>query len=311
MKSSLPILIAATVAFALPAMAVLLRAQSTADDDRATAIPISIPESAALAGINESQPVPPPSPEQLLTAAVEMLGRHRSIAAKLRYHATLYGRDVVGSGDYLQGMASSRLVRYALRMQAGARTVDFLEINDGMHLWRRVQYENEPEVERVDVDRVLAADQQAQRAMDPASLLTLGGLGRLLTSLNRNFEFKQSLPPGRLGNARVYGIVGRWRPDVLSRYDVKSDGELRPHVPHEVVLYLGCDDLFPYQIEFRRAEKGAGEGAADVSRMLMKLDLFEVRFDVPLDASQFQFAAEHLHYVDVTERVLDERANSR
>ena len=72
-----------------------------------------------------------PSPQQLLINAADALGQRRSIVAKLRYHAVLYGRDVIGSGDYLQGPTSSRLVRYALRMQAGSREVDFLEVNDG------------------------------------------------------------------------------------------------------------------------------------------------------------------------------------
>ena len=44
---------------------------------------------------------------------------------------------------------------------------------------------------------------------------------------------------------------------------------------------------------------GQGRGAAPEPKLLLKLDLFEVKFDVPLDASHFQFAAEHLHYVDV------------
>jgi hypothetical protein len=306
MKSSLPILVTVTVAFALPATAVLLRAQTTGTAQQPDAdLPVAIPTPVTLPEPDQLQPVPQPTPDQLLAEAVDLLGRHRSITAKLRYHAAMYGRDVIGSGEYVQGPASSRLVRYALRMQAGARNIDFLEINDGIYLWRRVQYETEPEVERIDVDRILAADQKAQRAMNPASLLTLGGLGRLLSTLRRDYEFTQSLPPGRLGNAPVYGIVGHWRPAVLEPRGFKSVDELRPHVPHEVVLYLGCDDLFPYSVEFRRTEKGAGEGGT--SKMLLKLDLFELRFDVPLDASQFQFAAEHRAWVDITDRTLTER----
>jgi hypothetical protein len=41
----------------------------------------------------------------------------------------------------------------------------------------------------------------------------------------------------------------------------------------------------------------------------LKLDLFEVRFDVPLDGSQFQFKAKQ--YVDITDRVINQRRAER
>jgi len=302
LKSSLPSLYA-IVASALPATFDETRAQaplppvaeaSTTDDEPST----------AAAPANES----PIAPAELLAEAKVMAGRRHSISAQVRYHAELFGRDVRGNGVYLQGSTSSRLMRYELHMLAGELRVHFLEINDGRHLWRRTQFKTEPDVERIDVDRVLAAMQQSDKpgGVNPAALLGMGGLGRLLAALNNNFDFSRSVPAPNLGNVPVYGIAGRWRPEALTRLGAESADKLRPHVPDYVVILLGRDDLFPYQIEFRRSASGAGQGSAQQERRLLKFEFYDVRFDVPVDAAQFHFAAEHLHFVDVTDRAINE-----
>jgi hypothetical protein len=43
----------------------------------------------------------------------------------------------------------------------------------------------------------------------------------------------------------------------------------------------------------------------------LKLEFHDVRFDVPVDAAQFHFAAEHLHFVDVTDRAIIDLATRR
>jgi hypothetical protein len=286
MKASLPILVAIA---ALPAM-MTARAQSP---DHAAAVVRA--------------------PADLMSYAVTMLGRRRSVVAKIRHQGEIYGRAVIGSGDFVQGPASSRTVRYELRLQVGSRQVDFLEINDGLHLWRRSQYEKEPVIERIDVERILADEQKARGgpATDPTALLSLGGLGRLLSTLVSDYDFSQALPPSNLGDVPVHGIVGRLRREALERYKVKSGAALRPHVPDVVVVYLGQDDLFPYRIEFRRSASGAGEGGGTTDERLLRLEFFEVQLDVPVDASKFTFRAEHLQFVDITDRVLAEREKLR
>ena len=98
-------------------------------------------------------------------------------------------------------------------------------------------------------------------ASDPTSLLALGGLGRLLSTLARDFEFTKiaaGRTPGECTGLRHRRALASRV--ALAHYNVKSSNELRPHVPDEVVMYLGCDDLFPYLIEFRRTDVGAGQG---------------------------------------------------
>jgi hypothetical protein len=58
---------------------------------------------------------------------------------------------------------------------------------------------------------------------------------------------------------------------------------------------------------------GGGErGARGVDRggdggRLLRLEFYEVQLDAPVEASKFVFRAEHLHFVDITDRVLAER----
>ncbi len=249
------------------------------------------------------------APADLLNDAITMLGRRRSIVAKVRHQGEIYGREVIGSGDFAQGPASSRLVRYELRLQVGSRKIDFLEVNDGLHLWRRTQVEDEPDIERIDVERILAAEQKARggTTIDPTALLSLGGLGRLLSSLARDYDFSQALPPSSLGDVPVHGIAGRLRPEALERYKVKPDTTHRPHVPDVAVVFVCDDDLFTYRLVLRRSASGAGEGGPATEQRLLRMEFFEVQFDVPVDASKFAFRAEHLHFVDITDRVLTER----
>lgn len=310
LKSSLPSLCAIAIA-ALPATFAEVRAQSPVPAAE-TPAPTAKADVTALPDPATAE-VPTIAPAQLLLEAQTAVGRRHSITALVRFHAELFGRDVVGNGVYLQGPVSSRLVRYELHMLAGERRVHLLEINDGRHLWRRMQYKAEPDVERIDVDRVLAALHQPDKpsGVDPTILLSIGGLGRLLIALNHDFDFSHSVPADNLGDVPVFGIAGRWKPEALTRLGAESVDKLRPHVPDYVVILLGRDDLFPYQIEYRRTAGGAGQGSAPQERRLLKLEFHDVRFDVPVDAAQFHFAAEHLHFVDVTDRAIIDLATRR
>src|SRR5438046_1399384 len=78
MKSRLPILVAMATA-ALPATMLIVRAQPPAEIDAA------------------AHSLPQPAPNQLLAEAIAALRERRSVVAKVRHHAEIYGRDVIGS----------------------------------------------------------------------------------------------------------------------------------------------------------------------------------------------------------------------
>jgi len=310
MKDTLPIFVALALA-SLPAMPcdVLAQEPMTVIDSGPRGISLP-PDIVPLPAVGVAQPLNPPEPDDLFREAIVMLSRRQSIVAKVRHRAELYGRDVIGDGKYAQGPASSRLVRYELGLHVGDRNVHLLEINDGRHLWRRLQFKAEPDVERIDIDRVLAASQKHRMHVgaDASMLLALGGVGKLLTMLDRDFDFAEMLPVGSLDSLPVYGLVGRWRPDALARSGLTSVSELRPHVPDMVVVYLGADDLFPYRIEYRRRTDGAGEGGSPENRLLLRLEFYEVEFDRPIDEALFRFAAEHVAFIDITDRIIAEAA---
>jgi hypothetical protein len=309
MTNNLPLRIA-LLAVALPAAlagAFVLAQQPSAEPNREpTTVPgiVSLPETGAA---GEVQPVPRPDPNTLFEQANEVLTRRRSITCKLRHQAVLFGRSFVGSGNYAQGPASSRWMRYELLMKVGEREVYQLQVNDGRYLWQQRQYKDTPSLQRIDVDKVLAAMGQggAPGAMntEAATVLGLGGIGRLLTVLRKDFNFNVVFSSKLKANPNdipVYGIEGRWRPEVLSNINLDSPQKLRPHVPDRVVVYLGCDDFFPYRFEFHREATTSDPNAAGKSQPLLVLDLFDVQFDAPLDEAMFRFNAGSQPFLDVT-----------
>src|SRR5262249_53716690 len=150
------------------------------------------------------------------------------------------------------------------------------------YLWQQRQYKETPSLQRVDVDKVLtaAAGQGGAAPLnhDAVTVLGLGGLGRLLEVLRKDFDlnsvFRSQLKADP-ADIDVYGIEGRWRPEALRQLNVASSAKLREHVPDRVVLYLGCDDFFPYRIEYSRDRASADPNAPPESRPLLVLELYE------------------------------------
>lgn len=317
MTNRLPLRFA--LVLALPAMliGVALRAQAPNEGPAllpasTTAEPTTVPAVVPLPendGASAAQPVPRPDPTTLLDQAADFLTRRRSISCKLRHQAELFDRSFVGSGTYAQGAAPSRWMRYELRMQVGEREVHQLQVNDGRYLWQQRQYKDTPSLQRVDVDKVLAAAAAAGQGgavgvnHDAATVLGLGGLGRLLEVLRKDFDFNvvfQSKLKADPTDIDVYGIEGRWRPEVLKNINIDAPSKLRSHIPDRVVIYLGCGDFFPYRFEFHRDSPAPNSATSPQSRPLLALDLFEVQFDAPLDEAMFRFNAGSQPFNDVT-----------
>lgn len=273
------------------------------------------------------------SPGALVERAASQMAQHLSVVAKVRQRGSLYGRELIGSGDYAQGPNRSRLLRYEIRMKVGAQIVHSLQVCDDRYLWISRQLEDEPIIQRVEVDRILAAYER-QAAAQPApgdvgrmqQALAIGGLGHLLASLRKDFQF-HSVAASKLGDLPVHVVTGAWKVEALSGFAASAPKKkgagrtvgglvLRPHVPDQVVLFLGADDLFPYRIEFRRLPDGAGavtdvnaaatQSNADPASLLLALELYEVQINVPLEERLFQFAPGSRPYTDVTELYLQQ-----
>jgi hypothetical protein len=60
--------------------------------------------------------------------------------------------------------------------------------------------------------------------------------------------------------------------------------QLAPNVPHRVVLHIGCDDRFPYRIEYWRTSRGEFGQRED---LMVVLELYEVQIGSALAGAPF------------------------
>lgn len=245
MKYSLPSL---TCGALLVTVALLAAAESPRP--ARTVTPIK-PIPADVPGAKTAAPVAPIksiSGQQLVAEAARRIAMQPAIAARIRQQATLFGQDLVGSGQYQQVVDGDRiLVRLELKLQVDGETLTLQQINDGSVMWIRRDQGTEKKVAYVNVRRVRSAAQAAARssangspgqsaskpsAPDTSSAdassagistgissagdsLALGGLPQLLQGLDRNFDFG----PARedmLGRVPVWVVSGKWKAGKLT-----------------------------------------------------------------------------------------------
>ena len=249
------------------------------------------------------------------------MARHTSVDAKVRQQATLFGEHLVGSGSYLQqGRGTDMLVRFELRMQVAGQVGSLLEVGDGRYLWRDQQMPSGRNVSRIDLRHVFTRLEQEQGVAPHGGLvmlmgqhLAMGGLPKLLASLADNFEFSAPVE-SRIGELPVYVLRGVWQRDKLVEVIQGGTGagktvnvESPPdHLPYDVLLLVGQDDLFPYVIEYRgkvlRRESGTGNHGG--RETLVRMQLYEVRLGAPIDSRQFVYKPGAVAVDNQTERFL-------
>ncbi|MEX0937202.1 MAG: hypothetical protein WDZ59_05025 [Pirellulales bacterium] len=262
--------------------------------------------------------------DALIRAAVLALHQHDSIAANVRQQLNLFGNRLVGAGVYYQeGRGAEMLVRFELRTHIAGRECSLQQVADGRYLWTDEQFDHERSIRKVDLRRVQKALSAQETATGSAARLPLavGGVPRLIERLAMNFHFG---PPNRiqLGDLPAYALEGTWRPDRLgsltagpgssddSKADAKEDAaakspnlaSLPHHVPHEVLLVLGQEDLFPHVVEYRRL-MGTPPGAGG-RETLVRLELYQVRTGEPIDNRQFLYRSSETNIADHTDQFL-------
>jgi hypothetical protein len=253
----------------------------------------------------------------MLRRAMVAVDAERSVAAKVRQKIELLDRQMVGAGVYLQqGRGPARQLRLELKLQSGDTTSSLLQICDGTTLWIHEDLTDRKNLSRVDVARLRNARPKSPAPPVDSSLwLALGGLSKLLWSLENSFQFA---PPteGRLDTLRVWTLEGRWKPERLVQLlpDQKANLEagkpidprsLTPNLPERVVLHLGCDDLFPYRLEYWRSETSDKNKPPGRPRLMVVLELFEVQLGGAIDPRQFAYKPGDLQPTDRTQSLLD------
>lgn len=258
--------------------------------------------------------------QSLLQTAIIQMERHRSIEATMTERVELYGKQLVGTGRYLEERSEEGLrLRLELMFPVGTEPCVLLQVCNGRYFWRYEKFSGPAAVSRIDTARVAQALEEKGDLPQPGKIGNwpgLGGLPRLLRGLNAAFDF-QRIEETELGRLRAIRLQGSWKPERLARLlsgqnqaAKNANGSeldrLPPHVPHYVVLYLGKQHLFPCRIQYCRNVKPPGPGlppAKDIA--IVTMDLPEVTFDAPIHPREFHYDPGPLQYVEETDRFLE------
>jgi len=263
-----------------------------------------------------------PSGEAFISTAIDALARHRSVTAKIRLRIDLFGAQLVGSGSYVQGPSSSRLLKLQLRIPVADQACSLQQVCDGGHLWTFRQMLGDPTVERLNVDVIRQARWEATgqppNALGNELLVLMGGVPGLLQSLDENFDFEDPQQK-QVHGLDVLVARGQWKPHKLARLlpdqsaAIRAGGpvdlsKLQDVAPDHVEVYLGRDDFFPYVTKFLRSSRSKfGRRQIVGATPLTTMEWFDVRFDVPLRLEDFSYRPGNLAVTDKTRQYLLDR----
>jgi hypothetical protein len=245
---------------------------------------------------------------QLVGAAARAVFELKSLHARLRMRLPSSERQLVAVGDYWQlGGGNEKLVRLDLKTPVGDQVGTIQEIRGRDYLWVISNLPpEEPRLERIGMRQARIAigrAEQAERFSPLEGWLLLGGLSRLLSSLDNSFQF--SAPRrARLSDVPVVVLRGKWKPKELSRVGVVKAAEPWPaELPYEVEVVLrepaGAIGLFPYRIDFLKPPSSE-EGKENERNSLATIEFFEVEPGAAIHPSHFEFDPEEREFDDVT-----------
>ncbi|REK15806.1 MAG: hypothetical protein DWQ37_08285 [Planctomycetota bacterium] len=278
MKSSLPIL----VCLAAIACGQAVRAQ-----------PAAAQSAPGAQGANASVP----GGDALIEQVVRSVAAAPSISAKLRHRVELLDRTLLGTGVYLQqGRGDERKFRLEMELRTVLFATQVQHVCDGSRLWTLEELDGNRDLGTVDLVRLRRGQPSSKgQPPSPTMWLSLGGLPRLLVHLQEAFVFDKVVE-SNLDDLCVLSVEGKWTrgklaawlPDqrqAIEKGEQPNLGPLTPNVPHRVVLHVGCDDRFPYRIEYW----GPADGQGGAEKLMVVLELYEVQIDAPVDPAQFVF----------------------
>ena len=254
------------------------------------------------------------SGDSLLAHVATVLANQHSVAAKVRQRVDLLGHAVMGSGIYLQqGRGAGRLMRLDLTLQTADSPSVLQHVCDGANLWLYRQIGDRKELGQIDLVRLSHARPKSPPGPSMDTLLALGGLPKLVAGLCESFQFTAPTR-GQLDKLPVWSVEGQWKPAALARLlpdqkEAIERGEsprLKPNMPDRVVVYIGCDDYFPYRFEYWRQDSARADASADDrGKLLVVMELYEVRTNGPVDPRHFAFQPGEIQPVDRTGEYLE------
>jgi hypothetical protein len=256
--------------------------------------------------------------QSLVAAAAKNVQNEVAISADMRYRVDAFGHQLLGTGSYLQqGAGTEKLVRLELKMQVGDRPATLQEIRGQEYYYiRREVPPGLTSLGRVNLRQLRqsiarTSDARPDETLPTDGWIMLGGLGRLLTALEGNFEFGQptadelkfTAADGKsIERLPIWRVSGVWKKERLAALTGNDPSKPAAHLPEQmpdrVELILGRTEqvlpLFPYRITYTRAPempvKGQG-GAGETSgpKELLTLEFFNVFRKVDIDPRLFEY----------------------
>ncbi len=282
-------------------------------------------------GSENGPPGLPSGGRQFIKEAAGRISQHPSIAAKLRVNIDLFGQQLMGAGKYLQlGEGEDKLLRLELSVQTDDHTLTFQQVCDGRFLWLRRDLPESVDLGRIDLKRLRREvghrpPLHAATRMD--TWMALGGLPKLLSGLDENFDFAHPQPT-ELAGAKMLALIGKWKAERLVRLLPEQEtadlpqpatihpARLPPHLPHRVNVLLGQDDLFPYRVEYLRQDPGAsgkrrGQTNGQSWTVMTRIDFREVSIPATIDPLQFVYQPDAAEIEDRTRAMVETLTASR
>jgi hypothetical protein len=205
-----------------------------------------------------------------------------------------------------------------LKLRTGSTDNVMQQVCDGATLWIYEDLAGSRALGQVDVGRLRDARPKSQAAPAPDGWLSLGGLPKLLAALDASFQFGP-VSESRLDELRVWTLQGHWEPWRLvqllpdQKQAIESGSavdlaKLSPRLPDTVFLHIGCDDFFPYRIEYWRTGSQSltrYDPTTRTGKALVVMELYEVQIGAAIDAAQFAFQPGDMKPVDRTAEFLE------
>ena len=247
----------------------------------------------------------------ILKRAIAQLHSESRFQASVRHKIRMFDQQLVGTGHYRQfGNDSIKRLRFELKTQVGEKTSSVIQVCDGRHLWTRENLAEGTTLSRIDVRFI--QDELAEYERENGIVkftanwganIAMGGLPRLLTSIDFCFEFG-SVREATYEDIPVWVMSGAWKQGVKDRIIEQFDSgtQLPTHLPDAVQLVLGRDVEFkfiPREIQYLRVL------ADNTVRPMVSLQLYDITRLVDMNAAQFEYQRGEQVIVDRTQAFLD------
>ncbi|MDA7952033.1 MAG: hypothetical protein MPJ24_11165 [Pirellulaceae bacterium] len=246
---------------------------------------------------------------QKLHQAIFNLQNIPNFMAKMNLVSRAYQENMVGTGFYVQDNSRQTLrYHYNLSLQVSQRKrYDFRQVNEGHFLWTQV-VAKEKLVSKSNLTKIQRRLMETGRTQETALWYrnTLGGLPRLLFSLEQHFDFVEIkntpsndvdkdgttlLPHG--GSPEPVFLEGHWKVDKIGygQPEAAKKGAvnlalLPPYLTSKVRVTLvpqESGDLFPVKVEFfQKPDTPGGE-------LMASIELYDIQYSVPVGEEYFQF----------------------